>query len=147
MENGLYDGAADIWSLGITSIEIADKKPPLFSQNAMAALYQIAQADPPTLVKSEWSPEFHEFVGGLLRKTPSERLTAKQALETKWFKNNRENPSTLIELIRRTKKMVEEQENSQVCISLEKILHFIKKLFSNESKFKITDKKTFSTNG
>ena len=117
MENGLYDGAADIWSLGITSIEIADKKPPLFSQNAMAALYQIAQADPPKLIQTEWSAPFHQFVSGLLKKTPSERLNASEALEHKWLKDNRENPSQLIELIRRTKRMVEEQESEKVSAS------------------------------
>ena len=80
----------------------------------MAALYQIAQADPPTLQQTEWSAEFHQFVSGLLKKTPQERLTAVEALDHKWLKDNKENPGQLIELIRRTKRMVEEQESSQV---------------------------------
>lgn len=43
----------DVWSLGITCIELAERKPPYFNMNAMSALYHIAQNDSPTLQVSE----------------------------------------------------------------------------------------------
>ena len=49
MDTGEYDHKVDIWSLGITCIELAERKPPLFHMNAMAALYHIPQNDPPRL--------------------------------------------------------------------------------------------------
>ena len=58
MDEGQYDGKADIWSMGITSIELAERKPPLFNMNAMSALYHIAQSDPPRLNDGCWSHEF-----------------------------------------------------------------------------------------
>ena len=67
MDEGQYDGKADIWSMGITSIELAERKPPLFNMNAMSALYHIAQNDPPVLDDPEveeglarrvWSQDF-----------------------------------------------------------------------------------------
>lgn len=58
MDEGQYDGKADIWSMGITSIELAERKPPLFNMNAMSALYHIAQSDPPRLNDGCWSNEF-----------------------------------------------------------------------------------------
>uniref|UniRef100_A0ABK0LSH7 Serine/threonine-protein kinase TAO3 n=1 Tax=Rattus norvegicus TaxID=10116 RepID=A0ABK0LSH7_RAT len=54
MDEGQYDGKVDIWSLGITCIELAERKPPLFNMNAMSALYHIAQNDSPTLQSREW---------------------------------------------------------------------------------------------
>ena len=36
-----YDSRADVWSLGITAIEIADSTPPLFGENPMRALFKI----------------------------------------------------------------------------------------------------------
>ncbi len=68
MDEGQYDGKADIWSMGITSLELAERKPPLFNMNAMSALYHIAQNEPPTLSDLDtsdsnrnrrgWSQEF-----------------------------------------------------------------------------------------
>ena len=53
MDEGQYDSKVDIWSLGITCIELAERKPPLFHMNAMSALYHIAQRDSPTLKDNE----------------------------------------------------------------------------------------------
>lgn len=49
MDEGQYDGKVDVWSLGITCIELAERKPPYFNLNAMSALYHIAQNEAPTL--------------------------------------------------------------------------------------------------
>lgn len=53
MDEGQYDGKVDVWSLGITCIELAERKPPLFNMNAMSALYHIAQNESPTLQSNE----------------------------------------------------------------------------------------------
>jgi len=53
MDEGQYDSKVDIWSMGITCIELAERKPPLFHMNAMSALYHIAQRDSPTLKDQE----------------------------------------------------------------------------------------------
>ncbi|XP_078741501.1 serine/threonine-protein kinase TAO1-A-like, partial [Lampetra fluviatilis] len=53
MDEGQYDSKVDVWSLGITCIELAERKPPLFNMNAMSALYHIAQNEPPTLQELE----------------------------------------------------------------------------------------------
>lgn len=49
MDEGQYDGKVDVWSLGITCIELAERKPPYFNMNAMSALYHIAQNEAPSL--------------------------------------------------------------------------------------------------
>ncbi|GBN24975.1 Serine/threonine-protein kinase Tao [Araneus ventricosus] len=54
MDEGQYDGKVDIWSLGITCIELAERKPPYFNMNAMSALYHIAQNDSPSLGPGDW---------------------------------------------------------------------------------------------
>ncbi|CAG5112590.1 Oidioi.mRNA.OKI2018_I69.chr2.g6788.t1.cds [Oikopleura dioica] len=127
MESGRYTGAVDLWSLGITCIEIADRKPPMFTQNAMAALYQIAQSDAPTLDQNaDWSHTFHSFLSCLLKKNPEERFTATEALQHSWFKDNRENPQELVELIDRTKRLVREQDEKQITMQYKKMLRIYK---------------------
>uniref|UniRef100_A0A8C2VY25 Serine/threonine-protein kinase TAO3 n=1 Tax=Chinchilla lanigera TaxID=34839 RepID=A0A8C2VY25_CHILA len=80
MDEGQYDGKVDIWSLGITCIELAERKPPLFNMNAMSALYHIAQNDSPTLQSSEWTDSFRRFVDYCLQKIPQERPTSVELL-------------------------------------------------------------------
>eukprot|EP00058_Branchiostoma_floridae_P011233 XP_002596721.1 hypothetical protein BRAFLDRAFT_280196 [Branchiostoma floridae] len=80
MDEGQYDGKVDVWSLGITCIELAERKPPLFNMNAMSALYHIAQNDAPSLSSIDWSEEFRNFVDACLQKNPCDRPTAQELL-------------------------------------------------------------------
>ncbi|KAM4648348.1 serine/threonine-protein kinase TAO1 isoform 3-T3 [Amazona ochrocephala] len=81
MDEGQYDGKVDVWSLGITCIELAERKPPLFNMNAMSALYHIAQNESPTLQSNEWSDYFRNFVDSCLQKIPQDRPTSEELLK------------------------------------------------------------------
>jgi serine/threonine-protein kinase 24/25/MST4 len=66
-----YDQKADIWSLGITLIEMAHGTAPLSHLHPMRALFVIPKQAPPQLNDSDWSPEFREFLALCLQKDPS----------------------------------------------------------------------------
>nr|XP_044988420.1 serine/threonine-protein kinase TAO3 [Jaculus jaculus] len=112
MDEGQYDGKVDVWSLGITCIELAERKPPLFNMNAMSALYHIAQNDSPTLQSREWSDSFRRFVDYCLQKIPQERPTSAELLRHDFVRRERP-PRVLIDLIQRTKDAVRELDNLQ----------------------------------
>ena len=111
MDEGQYDGKVDVWSLGITCIELAERKPPYFNMNAMSALYHIAQNEPPSLsTVNEWSIEFRQFVDLCLRKNSYERPTSSQAVKHKFIRRDRP-PDVIMDLINRTKAAVRELDN------------------------------------
>ncbi|NXY09802.1 TAOK3 kinase, partial [Pteruthius melanotis] len=112
MDEGQYDGKVDVWSLGITCIELAERKPPLFNMNAMSALYHIAQNDSPRLQSSEWSDSFRGFVDYCLQKIPQERPSSTDLLRHDFVRRERP-PRVLIDLIQRTKDAVRELDNLQ----------------------------------
>eukprot|EP01087_Luapelamoeba_hula_P011052 TRINITY_DN2976_c0_g1_i3.p1 TRINITY_DN2976_c0_g1~~TRINITY_DN2976_c0_g1_i3.p1 ORF type:complete len:704 (+),score=159.52 TRINITY_DN2976_c0_g1_i3:359-2470(+) len=71
-----YTFSADIWSLGIAAIELADGFPPYFGEHPMRALYLLSASEPPTVKdKTHWSPEFLSFIASCLKKEPAERAT------------------------------------------------------------------------
>lgn len=77
-----YDCLADIWSLGITSIEMAELKPPYADLHPMRAIFLIPLNPAPTFSKpAERSPEFIDFVKMCLDKNPSQRASASQLLK------------------------------------------------------------------
>ncbi|RLN87412.1 hypothetical protein BBJ28_00001565 [Nothophytophthora sp. Chile5] len=77
-----YDSKADIWSLGITAIELADQKPPLFDEHPMRVLIQIPRNPPPQVAHPEkWSSAFLDFLRFCLRKDPAERPTALECMQ------------------------------------------------------------------
>uniref|UniRef100_A0AAX7UGQ0 Serine/threonine-protein kinase TAO3 n=1 Tax=Astatotilapia calliptera TaxID=8154 RepID=A0AAX7UGQ0_ASTCA len=112
MDEGQYEGKVDIWSLGITCIELAERKPPLFNMNAMSALYHIAQNDSPTLQSNEWSDLFRSFVDYCLLKIPQDRPSSGELLRHDFVRRER-SPRILIDLIQRTKDAVRELDNLQ----------------------------------
>ncbi|XP_053362923.1 LOW QUALITY PROTEIN: serine/threonine-protein kinase TAO1 [Clarias gariepinus] len=112
MDEGQYDGKVDVWSLGITCIELAERKPPLFNMNAMSALYHIAQNESPTLQSSEWTDFCRNFVDSCLQKLPQDRPTSEELLQHAFVVRERAE-SVLMDLIHRTKDAVRELDNLQ----------------------------------
>uniref|UniRef100_A0A1A7Y271 non-specific serine/threonine protein kinase n=1 Tax=Iconisemion striatum TaxID=60296 RepID=A0A1A7Y271_9TELE len=77
-----YDYKADIWSLGVTLIELAQIEPPNHEMNPMRVLLKIAKSEPPTLMQpSRWSPEFKDFLRKALDKNVDNRWNAAQLLQ------------------------------------------------------------------
>jgi len=77
-----YDKEADIWSLGITAIEMAEGKPPYYNIHPMRAIFMIPTRPPPKLSNpDQWSPEFISFVAACLQKKPQDRPNALKLLK------------------------------------------------------------------
>uniref|UniRef100_A0A096MI08 non-specific serine/threonine protein kinase n=1 Tax=Poecilia formosa TaxID=48698 RepID=A0A096MI08_POEFO len=77
-----YDYKADIWSLGVTLIELAQVEPPNHEMNPMRVLLKIAKSEPPTLMHpSRWSPEFNDFLRRSLDKNVDNRWSSTQLLQ------------------------------------------------------------------
>lgn len=77
-----YDYKADVWSLGITLIEMAEIEPPHHELNPMRVLLKIAKSEPPTLAQpSKWSSNFKDFLKKCLEKNVDTRWTTSQLLQ------------------------------------------------------------------
>ncbi|KAM8945606.1 serine/threonine-protein kinase 4 [Pelodytes ibericus] len=82
-----YNGVADIWSLGITAIEMAEGKPPYADIHPMRAIFMIPSNPPPTFRKPElWSKEFIDFINQCLVKNPEQRASATELLQHSFIK-------------------------------------------------------------
>ena len=58
-----YDVRCDVWSLGITAIELAEGEPPLSEYHPMRALFKIPRNPSPTLNNTnEWSESYNDFI-------------------------------------------------------------------------------------
>jgi len=101
-----YGPKIDIWSLGITLIELAETMPPLSHINPMRALFQIPARDSPVLEKKDkWTPEFHDFLAKCLEKDPKKRPSALELLEHPWIKNCNKDPQVLMNFVKRKNKL------------------------------------------
>ncbi|GCB72473.1 serine/threonine-protein kinase 3/4 [Scyliorhinus torazame] len=83
-----YNCVADIWSLGISAIEMAEGKPPYADIHPMRAIFMIPTNPPPTFRKPElWTDEFTDFVKQCLVKNPEQRAAATQLLQHPFIKS------------------------------------------------------------
>ncbi|WVR03173.1 hypothetical protein IAU60_000164 [Kwoniella sp. DSM 27419] len=97
-EGRLYDSKADIWSLGITLLEMAYGEPPMSGQPAARAVMMLSdkRMRAPRLEGDHWSRDMREFVVGCLNEEPSDRLSADELGKTKWIKQQQRTPLTVL---------------------------------------------------
>ena len=92
----LYDSKADIWSLGITLLEMAYGEPPMSGQPAARAVMLLGDKKmrAPKLEGDVWSKEMREFAVGCLNEEPSDRLLAEELSKTRWIRQQAKTPLT-----------------------------------------------------
>jgi len=98
-----YDCKADIWSLGITALEMCLGEPPHADVHPMKVLLLIPNQEPPQLQGGKWSAEFRDFVGCCLKRSAPERPTAQELLRHPWV---RQPGAKLTDLIKRYEKEI-----------------------------------------
>uniref|UniRef100_A0A8C2PYD3 non-specific serine/threonine protein kinase n=1 Tax=Cyprinus carpio TaxID=7962 RepID=A0A8C2PYD3_CYPCA len=108
-----YDYRSDIWSLGITAIEMAEGAPPLCDMHPMRALFLIPRNPPPKLKSKKWSKKFIDFIEGCLVKSYPSRPSTEQLLKHSFIRDQPTERQVRIQLkdhIDRTRKKREETE-------------------------------------
>uniref|UniRef100_A0A3Q2W154 Serine/threonine-protein kinase 24 n=3 Tax=Haplochromini TaxID=319058 RepID=A0A3Q2W154_HAPBU len=112
IKQSAYDSKADIWSLGITAIELAKGEPPHSELHPMKVLFLIPKNNPPTL-EGNYSKPLKEFVEACLNKEASFRPTAKELLKHRYIVRHAKKTTYLTELIDRYKRWKSEQSRDE----------------------------------
>ncbi|XP_078147423.1 TRAF2 and NCK interacting kinase b isoform X7 [Centroberyx gerrardi] len=111
-----YDFKSDLWSLGITAIEMAEGAPPLCDMHPMRALFLIPRNPAPRLKSKKWSKKFQSFIESCLVKSHSQRPSTEQLLKHPFIRdlpNERQVRIQLKDHIDRTKKKRGERDETE----------------------------------
>ncbi|XP_069368270.1 TRAF2 and NCK interacting kinase b isoform X2 [Paralichthys olivaceus] len=111
-----YDFKSDLWSLGITAVEMAEGAPPLCDMHPMRALFLIPRNPAPRLKSKKWSKKFQSFIESCLVKSHSQRPSTEQLLKHPFIRdlpNERQVRIQLKDHIDRTKKRRGERDETE----------------------------------
>ncbi|XP_059357885.1 traf2 and NCK-interacting protein kinase-like isoform X6 [Carassius carassius] len=111
-----YDYKSDLWSLGITAIEMAEGAPPLCDMHPMRALFLIPRSPAPRLKSKKWSKKFQSFIESCLVKNHNQRPSTEHLIKHPFIRelpNERQIRIQLKDHIDRTKKKRGEKDETE----------------------------------
>ncbi|XP_005163446.1 TRAF2 and NCK interacting kinase a isoform X3 [Danio rerio] len=111
-----YDYKSDLWSLGITALEMAEGAPPLCELHPMRALFLIPRNAPPRLKSKKWTKRFHSFIESCLVKNHNMRPGTDQLLKHPFIRDMANERTIRIQLkdhIDRTRKKRGERDETE----------------------------------
>uniref|UniRef100_A0A4W4DVT2 Mitogen-activated protein kinase kinase kinase kinase n=1 Tax=Electrophorus electricus TaxID=8005 RepID=A0A4W4DVT2_ELEEL len=111
-----YDYRSDLWSCGITAIEMAEGAPPLCDMHPMRALFLIPRNPPPRLKSKKWSKKFFSFIESCLVKNYTQRPATEQLLKHPFIRDQPNERQVRIQLkdhIDRTRKKRGEKDETE----------------------------------
>ncbi|XP_036396234.1 mitogen-activated protein kinase kinase kinase kinase 4 isoform X5 [Megalops cyprinoides] len=111
-----YDYRSDLWSCGITAIEMAEGAPPLCDMHPMRALFLIPRNPPPRLKSKKWSKKFFSFIESCLVKNYTQRPPTEQLLKHPFIRDQPNERQVRIQLkdhIDRTRKKRGEKDETE----------------------------------
>ncbi|XP_076854546.1 mitogen-activated protein kinase kinase kinase kinase 4-like isoform X4 [Brachyhypopomus gauderio] len=111
-----YDYRSDLWSCGITAIEMAEGAPPLCDMHPMRALFLIPRNPPPRLKSKKWSKKFFNFIESCLVKNYTQRPATEQLLKHPFIRDQPNERQVRIQLkdhIDRTRKKRGEKDETE----------------------------------
>ncbi|KAF5356289.1 hypothetical protein D9756_004190 [Leucocoprinus leucothites] len=112
-----YDSAADIWSFGITALELSQGRPPRSRESSKDVLLRVIHDAPPMLDREggvhKYSRAFKDMIDSCLVKDPSKRPSAEQLLQTPFFKNAKKKSYLINTILRDLPPLTQRQERRE----------------------------------
>ncbi|TFK76797.1 kinase-like protein [Pluteus cervinus] len=152
-----YDSSADIWSFGITALELAQGRPPRSRENPQRVLLRIVQEAPPTLDREggtyKYSKAFKEMVESCLVKDPTKRPTAEDLLQSPFFKAAKKKNYLVGAILkdlpplaqRQERRLVHHSQNSRsldswdFATTIQSMSTYRRKIYSGDAVFEVPD--------
>ncbi|CDF32764.1 Serine/threonine protein kinase, SvkA [Chondrus crispus] len=114
IQESLYDEKADIWSAGITGMELANGIPPYATEHPYRALFLIPKSEPPRLDGHQFSRSCKDFISLCLKKNPVERPSADQLLGHPFLRKAR--TSSIKELLKKKHQATSVEQTEKVIL-------------------------------
>jgi len=139
-----YDGRADVWSLGITCIEMAEGAPPHANLHPLRAIFVIPTKPAPTLADPDnWSPEMLDFVRACCQKDASQRRDSASLSTLPFIRqdvmalramHSGEVPTTNADAQAKYKKLADSQKSTPGLPALKRLMDRMKKKLERVKK-------------
>ena len=106
-----YDIKTDIWSLGITCVELAESQPPFADLKPMAVMNKISKQPPNVediINVEEYSENFVDFIRKCIVVDPNKRASAKELIEHEFIRKNAKGKKYIKDLITKFKEEIKD---------------------------------------